>query len=446
MTRHLTLPIVLAVALLGGCSETSLPKATGKGSINAINAMPASPSVGFLIEERLLGSIDYKQELGAFPFDDLSYNFNFDFLFPGDSKVTRIATQFIDVVADTDYTLLLTGSINAPVLTMWELAEREWSGTETVFEVAFAHLSATLGDVDVYLLPTGTAPVLGEERAKIAFGDRNSEVDLEEGQYQIIVTVRDDPATIIYQSYDTFFAARTSYTLALFDADPSITGNISVRSLTRAGVAVELPDANFPPTLNTIHAAFGTENIDIYADEDFTAPIFSDLGFGESTGNLAVNDGVALYTYTPVGNPGVIINEESQLVPRGGRIATVLAGLPGSNLDRIILTEKLRSLETHAKLRLVHAAANFPMLDLYLVDAGTDITDILPTIPDMPFAFASDFQAQAAGSYDLILTLPDEKDPIAPVLALDLAEGDVVSALIMDTVDPAVGDIGLTRY
>ncbi len=436
----------LAVAILGGCAETQLPQATGKGTINALNAMPASPSVGFLIEERVLGSVGYKATLGAQPFDDLSYNFNFEFIFPGDTRSTRIATQFIDMAADTDYTIVATGSVTAPTLTVWERPEREWEGSETVFELGIAHLSAVLGDVDVYVALTGTVPVLGEERAKLSFGDRMPEIDLESEQYEVIITARDDPAMILYQSYDTFFAARFSYTIAIFDADPSITGNISVRSITAAGSAVGLPDSNFLPTLRTVHAAFGTANIDIYRDEDFTAPIFSDLGFGATTGDLPVLDGTVLYTYTAVGNPGLIINEESQLVPRGLRITTVLAGMQGGELSRLILIDNRRSIETHAKLRLIQAAANFPTLDLYFVDAGTDITDLSPTTPGMTFGFFSDFVARIAGNYELILTLPDEKTLIAGPIQLDLVEGDVVEALITDTVDPTIANIVITSF
>ena len=446
MARHFGALIVLAVVMLGGCAETTLPEATGKGTINALNAMPASPSVGFLIEERFLGSVSYKGTLGAQRYDDLSYNFNFDITFLGDATPTRIATQFIDMVADTDYTLVLTGSVTAPIVTQWERPEREFDGTETVFEAGFAHLSPSLGDVDVYFALTGTAPVLGEERAKLSFGDTMSAIDLESGQYEVIITARDDPATILYQSYDTFFAALFSYTITIFDADPSITGNISVRSISRQGAAIELADSNFPPTLRTVHAAFGTENIDIYRDEDFTAPIYSDLGFGETTGDLPVLDGTVIYSYTAVGNPGAIIDEESQLVPRGLRVTTILAGLPGAELVRIILIDNRRSIETHAKLRLIQAAANFPTLDLYLVDVGADITDLNPTIRSMTFGLGTDFVAQISNSYDLILTLPDEKTLIAGPLPLDLVEGDVVEALITDTVDPVVADIVITRF
>lgn len=436
----------LAAAILGGCSKSTLPEATGKGTINALNAMPQSPGVNFLIEERLLGTVGYKGTLGKQPFDDLSYNFNFEFLFPGDTEATRLATQFIDVVADTDYTLVLTGSVFAPVVTQWERPTREWQGTETVFEVGFAHLSPALGDVDVYLAPTGTAPVLGEERAKLSFGDTMPPIDLESEQYELIITARDDPSTILYQSYDSFFSARLSYTIGIFDPDASITGNISVRSISSDGFASELPDSNFLPTLRTIHAAFGTENIDIYRDEDFTAPIYSDLGFGAETGDLAVPDGISIYSYTAVGNPGAIINEETQLLPQGTHITTVLAGMPGGDLLRMILTDNRRSIETHAKLRFIQAAANFATMDTYLVDAGADITDLSPTISGLPYGIATDFVAQIANDYEVILTLPGEKTVIAGPIALNLVEGDVVEVLILDTVDPLVADTIVTAF
>ena len=150
---------VLAVSILGGCAETTLPQATGKGTIDSINAMPGSPTIGFLIEERTLGTVSYKSSLGPRSYDDLSYNFNFQFTVLGDASPTRIATQLVDVAADTNYTLVITGSVAAPGVTQWERLIREWEGSETVFEIAYAHLSPALGDIDLYVglacLPRG---------------------------------------------------------------------------------------------------------------------------------------------------------------------------------------------------------------------------------------------------------------------------------------------------
>ena len=435
----------LAAAMLGGCAETSLPEATGKGTINMINAMPASPSVAFLIEERILGGVAYKVAQGAQSFDDLTYNFNFEYIVPGDTAPIRTATAFLDVVADNEYTFVLTGSVTAPDVTLWERPQRDWSGTETVFEAAIAHLSPALGDVDLYFAPTGTAPVLGEERAKLSFGERMPEIDLENGEYEFIITVRDDPGMILYQSGPVNYSARVSYTLTIFDADASITGNISVRSISTLGFSSELPDANTMPTLRTLHAAFGTVNIDIYRDNDFTTAIFSNLAFGETTLDLEVPDGAVDYTYTAVGNPGAIINDLNQLIPAGRRVSAFLIGLQGGE-SRITLTDDRRSVETHAKLRLIQAAANFDTMDLYLVDAGTDIADVDPLAANLTFAFVSDFGPTIPGNYDLILTLPGEKTLIAGPIPLDLVNGDVVELLIIDTVDPMIAAVAVTRF
>ncbi len=437
---------VLAAAILGGCAETSLPEATGKGTINMINAMPASPSVGFLIEERVLGSVGYKVAHGPQPFDDLTYNFNFEYLVPGGTAPIRTATVSLDVIADNEHTFVLTGSVTAPDVTIWERPQRDWDGTETVFEAAIAHISPALGDVDVYFATTGTPPVLGEERAKLSFGERMPEIDLENGEYEFIITARDDPATILYQSGPVTYSARISYVQAIFDADASITGNISVRSISTLGLSSELPDVNSMPTVRTLHAAFGTENIDIYRDDDFTAPIFSNLGFGETTGDLSVPSGGANYTYTAVANPGAIIDEALLVLLQGQRTSSFLAGLAGTELLRIILIDNRRSIETHAKLRLVQAAANFESMDLYLVDTGTDIADVDPLAAGLTFTFVSDFGPTIPGNYDLILTLPGEKTLIAGPIRVDLVNGDVVELLIIDTVDPMIAEVAITRF
>ena len=433
------------IVMMSGCGETKLPKATGKGTINAINAMPASSTVRFLIEERAFGDIDFKNSTEVKEFDDITYNFNFEVTFLEKTEPTRIVSQMIDVVADINYTLVLTGSVTAPTLTLWERPEREWTDAETTFEVSIAHLSTNLGDLDVYVAPTGTAsiPDITYKLISPSFGNRTLEVDLEAGEYKITIGQGD---AILYQSYGISFDARSSYTLAIFDADPSITGNISVRSISDTGISNELADSNFLPTLRTIHAAFGTGNIDIYANDNFTAPIFSDLKFGESTGDIPVTEGAVIYTYTATGNPGVIIDEESQLVPRGSRTSAIMLGLPGSDLLRIKIIDNRRSIATHAKLRFIQAATNFDPLDLYLIEADTDINNIAPIISAMNFGMAYEFVHKLANKYDLILTLPDEKTPIATLQQLDLLAGDVVEVLILDTVDPMVADVVITSF
>jgi len=438
--------IAIVVTLLGACSETALPQATGKGRIDAINAMSSSPRLTFLIEERGLGTLPYKGTLGAQQFDDLSYNFNFEYLQIGEANPTRFATQFIDMMVNTDYTLVITGDITAPLVTQWERPTRDWDDADTVFEVAFAHLSPALGDVDVYLAPTGTPPVLGEERAKVSNGDHVAEVDLESEEVEITITARDDPATVLFQSAPITLSARLSYTVTIFDADPSITGSISVRVIADQGLSIEMADVNFMPTLRTIHAAFGTVNVNVFRDGDLTTPIVSDLGFGEITGDLPVPAGSVLYTYIDVDNAGVIVEEQLQTVLGGARVSAVLVGLLGTDLTVLVMNDDRRPVDTQGRMRLIHAAANLDIVDMYLVEVGTDIADSPPLLRNLNFGFFTDFGPTILGNYEIYITVPGEKTVLAGPVLLDIADRDVVETLILDTVDPMVGDIVITRF
>ena len=74
--------IIVVAALASSCAETSRPVANGKGSIRGIAAIVDSPDTTFLIQERSIGNITYKDATGFARFDDLSYDFSFDIFLP----------------------------------------------------------------------------------------------------------------------------------------------------------------------------------------------------------------------------------------------------------------------------------------------------------------------------------------------------------------------------
>ena len=180
---------------------------------------------------------------------------------------------------------------------------------------------------------------------------------------------------------------------------------------------------------------------------DFSAPIFSDLAFGQSTGNVPVDEGIVNYTYTEVGDSTAIISDATQLITRGLRTSTFIHGEAGGELSRIILIDNRRPIDSHAKLRILHTAFDMQAMDLYLVEVGTDITDRVPLIQNMTIGFASDFTATVAGDYEVILTAIDDKTPLLPPIPMNLVNGDVVEMIIVNSVvDPAVPDVLITAF
>ena len=433
-----TLAVVTAVS---GCSESTREVATGKSNIRGINAIVTSPDVSFLIEERNLGNVDFKDNSGFNSFDDLSYNFNFDLLLPGVLNATRLTTQFIDVLADHEYTVVLTGTIANPSSIVWEDPVREWSGTETVFEVFFAHLAPSIGELDVYFATTGTVPVLGQAVGSVSNGDRLPALEFEAAQYELILTPKDDPATIIYQSVPLAAAAQTQVVVAVFDPDPSVLGNVGVNFIAHSGGSSVLADVNFPPQVRTLHAAFDTGNFDGYFNSDFANIIYSDISFQELSPYAEVFDAVTLLTLTPVGNIGATIHEGDAVASAGTKRTVVLAGEPGALLF-ITLQDDARPLETFPIMRIVNASLSTDFLDIYILPLGTSIDDIIiPQLRGLPSLTNTGFNATSTGMLEMTITLVGEKTPIAAPVILDLANGDTLDTVIVDTVNPGTVEL-----
>ena len=172
MRKTLFLLGCLATVVFSGCTgESNRSVATGEGRMRAINAIKTSPTMNFLIEERRIGNVEYKLSTNPVSFDDLEYIFNVETILAGDLMATRVASQSLDVVMNTDYTFLISGALEAPDITVWEIPIREWSGTETVFELRFANTADSIGDVDVYFAPPGTAPMPGNALGTLSFGE-----------------------------------------------------------------------------------------------------------------------------------------------------------------------------------------------------------------------------------------------------------------------------------
>ena len=431
------LSVLAVAATLVGCTDTSFPEATGEGVVRGVNGIVNTVDVRFLIEEREIDSgLPYKSATPAQSYDDLTYTFNFDLPQPlADPR--RLASRFVDVIRDTDYTFVLAGTVDAPEVVLWERPVRAWDGSETVFELGFGHVSNTVGEVDVYFAAPGTAPALGNAVGSVAFGGRLADTEYASGDYEIILTARDDPNTVLYQSASVTLASSNSYTVAVFDADPSIAAPISVRLINLGGTSTELPDANFPPTQQFVHAAFGTGNVDVVVDGDFGNPLLADLPFGEVSGDIDVPEGPATYAFAPTGNTMVLVDDEDRSFLRGTRFMTRLLGEPGS-LQTVTLSSQRRGFSTVARFRLTNASVNAQAIDVYFTDPGESIDDRNPNLVSLPFAGVTPVTQQLAQDFEITVTANGEKTPLVGPVPLTLATEDVVEMIVLDTADPNV--------
>jgi hypothetical protein len=75
-----------------------------------------------------------------------------------------------------------------------------------------------------------------------------------------------------------------------------------------------------------------------------------------------------------------------------------------------------------AKLRVLHAAASAPNVDVYVTAPDAGIANVQPVLSNVPFKAMSDYLPVPAGSYDVFVTLRGTKT--VAIEARGLAVGD----------------------
>lgn len=433
--------LLSAAVLLSACTgESAFPEATGKGSVRAINAIEASPEISFLIEERLIGGVGYASVIQGQQWDDLEYTFNIEVRLAGDTQRTRVASQIIDVVADTEYTLLISGSLANPDITVWEAPLRTFDASDTDLELRFAHASESLGSVDVYVAAPGTMPVLGQEVGTLSFGEMLPAANYAGGDYEVILTDNGDPTTIRFTSSTLTLNNGTGLLMTFFDGNENVIGPIAVNAFNNAGMSNTVPDVNFLPTARFIHASMDLATSDIYLDEMLTNLILMDHAFGDISGDLPVPDGSQTLRYTPTGSTASILLEDTATF-FGGAILDIIAVGQTDALSTLVRAPDRASVSTLVKFSLLHTANNHPVVDVYIVEADSDITEQFPVFAGVSPNIATASTNLAAGSQDLYVTVSNEKTVIAGPIRMDTVNGDIVDVLVLDTVDPATADV-----
>lgn len=452
MRQFLKLAASLGALALAACgSESSLPEATGKANVRAINAIKTSPEIVFLIEERGIDSVVYKQMSSAASWDDLSYTFNFDVLFFGDDARTRVASMPLDLVADKDYTFVLSGAVAAPTITLWESDVRDWgdgtTATETEFRVA--HLAASEDPFDVYLAAPGVAPVAGEEVGTVAYGEILPAFDMTAGEFVVTITTAGDATDILFSSNSFVTAEATSLIFTVFDGDANDIAPLAVQSFnTTSGGTAAFSDSRLSPTIRFFHASKdpAVDLVDVYIEDllgmPAPAPLLSGHAFEDITGDITVPTGLLPLAYTTANDIMTIHAQEELTLNPGLHWNLYFVGGPG-NPQVVVGRVDRRAVETVARVTLLITTANHEALDLYVVDRDVDISpeDVFPSVVGLSLSGIPLSWLSVAGNYDFYLTTSGEKTVVAGPFQLDVALGDIVDLIVYDVDDTALAKI-----
>ncbi len=441
--------LFVAVGVATGCSDSNEDTVTGEGSLRTLHAIPELGRVQFLIEETLLASVDFKQASGISEFDDLEYEFNFDTLLPGDSEATRIASLDLSVDAETEYTFVLAGSFEAPEIVLWQQFGRDWQqelddaeddDTEvTAIEVSFGHVSTRAQALDIFLEPPGMSPLAATPKATLAERDFQTAIELQEGEYQLVMTPAGDPSTILFASDPIEIFAATSNLFVVLDDGGETTAEFSVRWI-GTGLGTELLDLNLAAELSVYHSAFGTDDVDVVASNGLASPLVQGLSFGNESERVGIDEDVLNITVTPSGNPGVFLTQRQFAIQKGSYNRVFLVGLPG-DMQAVRLGYDRRQVATLARVQFFQSAARFTTLDAYIVDKDTDITLIAPTYSSLLYGSGVDFNPFEPGEYIIVITESGTKNVIGGPIAADLTAGNNYLVVVADSENISAVDV-----
>jgi hypothetical protein len=191
--------------------------------------------------------------------------------------------------------------------------------------------------------------------------------------------------------------------------------------------------------LQTFHAAFATENVDLFRDSDFSAPLIADVAFGEISPPVESVAAESTYTFTPADNSGATLLEQDFVLAEGRHNTTFLAGEVGA-LASFTVVDNLRQLDDSALLRIVQVSINQARVDIYVVFDGVDIADVVPSFAGLPILTTTGYATFNENDYQVYATTVATKDIVAGPVALSLAHGDIVQFAFVDTADPAISD------
>jgi hypothetical protein len=247
-----------------------------------------------------------------------------------------------------------------------------------------------------------------------------------DGEYVITLAPIANPSAAVYTSETFALQEQTKVAFAIVSDAGDGTSVIRVeRFRDQAGT---LHDRRVRTDLRLAHVARDAGSIDVYANEDFTQPLFAGLAQGAMSDYVTIPTGSLTdfeLDVSPAGNPGVLLAREELDLARGERSTFVLFGSVG-RLDGLRLADSFRRIATHARLRMVNTSTQ--SLDFFIVRAGSNINTLSPTL-NLGATTQASLRLFDPDRYDIILTRGGTDDVVFGPRTVDLAGGGIYTII-----------------
>lgn len=157
--------------------------------------------------------------------------------------------------------------------------------------------------------------------------------------------------------------------------------------------------------VRVIHASPDAPNVDVYAAG---AKALSNVPYKAASGLLTVNAGDLPVKVTPTGSDTGVISATLKLAK--DTVTTVIAVNEVAKIEPLVITESaMKPSAGKARLRVVHAAATAPAVDIYVTAPTADLATTTATLSNVAFKAFSDGLEVPAADYRVRVTAAGSK-------------------------------------
>lgn len=456
--RRLLTGLALATLLAGCDGGSSLNEDDDTFHIRSLNLVEDSPTLEIDLDETTIATFAYGNATSFSAAHPGRHDISFAALLPGDldddddddeTSVDVGQSVSYTFLGDTDYTLVAYGTVSNPQTFLVEGFGQRDSVEDDRVILQVTHAAPALGDVDVYVtaVQAGIATrqyvdtlSMTETTTPLTLTLTRDDDDLDDDSTLtadlVIELVATATGQSVYRSKSISVAEKNRLLLAI--ANVNGPGPAAVKLVGAGGSSGDFLARTDGAALRFMHASHDTPPLDVTVGSGFADPLATNVGFRQSSGYTAIDDGEVGMIAVPTGSPGVFAFLE-EFVASAGQYYTAYAIGPRTEVDAVVVTADARSVPTQTRFRFLHAAGSLQdedPLDIYLREPGGtvdfDDDDTVPDSSSVGYQSTTSYVTLVQGDYEAWFAVAGTSTVLLGPAPFHVGNGEVTTLLLVD--------------